>query len=380
MVFEWIKMLANIPYHLRLGKRSILFYALLVSLILFSSTTYAQKKSNPSLSPINIDSLSADDKILFELYKDTFDIELQNFLVAFRRADLKLDTTISEIDKRSHVEIGVDFVSRVLINGREQGLNGVVFLPYVGYYHKTGLYALVTTNFYTDKAITQHATVPVTILSAGYQHNFFKIWSVGASYSRIFISYGSVVSRSLLNNTFTVNTGVNIWRRFIFEASFYIDWSSLRNRDAFEERAIGFATSLHKEFILRKFIGAKIFTISPGVTAYFATDNLAFVRQRAVAEQVHNPLSLYTTGIAHFFGFVDIEPSISFDWRIWNLDIFASAGVAIPFNTFNYNTNTRVDNPKVYSPYAGAGLKYLFAVERLKKHRDVKNQVGAFNQ
>ena len=372
-------MLTNIPFPFRLVKPGFLFYALFL-LVFYVTPASAQKKTDTSPPSVNLDSLSENDKILFEMYKDTFDIELQNFLAAFRVADLKIDTTISEMDKKSHVEIGVDFVSRVLINGREQGLNGVVFLPCVGYYHKTGLYALLTSNFYTDKAITQYATVPVNILSAGYQHDFFKIWSVDASYSRIFISYGSVVSRSLLNNTFTVNTGVNIWRRLIFEASFYIDWSSLRNRDAFEERAIGFATSIHKEFILRKFIGAKIFTISPGVTAYFATDNLAFVRQRAVAEQVHNPLSLYTTGIAHFFGFVDIEPYISFDWRIRNLDIFTSATVAIPFNTFNYNTNIRIDNPKEYRPYVSAGLKYLFAVKRFKKHSATNNQAGNINR
>ena len=62
----------------------------------------------------NIDSLRADDRLLFEQYKDSFDAQLLDFMLTFSG----LDTSLADMDRRSHVEVGFDFASKVLVNGR----------------------------------------------------------------------------------------------------------------------------------------------------------------------------------------------------------------------------------------------------------------------
>jgi len=160
-----------------------------------------------------------------------------------------------------------------------------------------------------------------------------------------------------------------MYKRLILSAALYVDFTAARIRSlpAFDRRSVEIALSLRKDFVLYKFIGAKVFTITPAFNVYFATDNLAFVRQRTAAEQKHGALGQYTTAIDNFFGFVDMEPSLTVDWRIRNFDISVTPVLAIPFNQFDYTSNTRVENPKQYRFYVHAGVKYLFNVKPLRK-------------
>lgn len=338
--------------------------------ILLSVPVSGQKINPGTVVPLRLDSLSDEDLALFEEYKDSFQNDLKDFMEVFNRQNKGgRDTTVSYMDRRSHAELGLDFQSRMLINGRTSGLSGVGFFPSVSYLHKYGLFASLATGFFTDKKIRKASPVPLIVPSAGFQRILFNRWMLGAGYSRVFLTYGSERSKKLLNNNISINTGVDVWKRLIFSASFNFTWSSLRARriPAFEKRSMLFSLMARKEFLLYRFIGARVFTITPAFVMAFSTDNLAFIRERTAAEQELLGLSRFTVGIDHFFGLVDVEPSLTLSWRIPWLEITAMPAIAIPFHTFDYNTSTRITQPGQYNFYIQAGIRYYLAIDRKKK-------------
>ncbi|HWB62777.1 MAG TPA: hypothetical protein VG603_04640, partial [Chitinophagales bacterium] len=342
-------------------------YMLLVGLLL---CVWLHGQTPAMYPPVNLDSLSPEDKLLLETYKDSFDTELEEFLGAVGdKKFYKFDTTVYNMDHSSHCEVGVGFASRILINGRDVDVKGVGFYPVGEYIHKTGFYVGAGMSFYTDSTLAHAAPVPSAVLTAGYSHLFFKRWLLGASYAHTFINYGSTDSRTLLSNNFTLATAVDMWKRLVLTAAFGVDFSGIKDKSApgFEKRSYDVALTLRKDFVIYKFIGAKVFTITPAFAAYFATDNMAFIRERSVAEQQLTGLGRFTIAIDHFFGFVNMEPSLTLDWRIRNLDIMVMPALAIPFNTFDYTINQRVHNPKEYRFYVDAGIKYLFCIKKKAK-------------
>jgi len=352
------------------GSAGALLFALFLTLPAHVS---AQNTSDTIPLFISFDSLSLDDKALMDKYKDVFENDLEDFLDIFNTSPKsKIDTTVYDMDRSSHVEIGLDFISRNLINGRITGISGVAFNPSVSYYHKTGLYFGISTGFYTDPAIVKVTAVPLVALSAGYQHTFFKRWFIGLGYSHNFVTYGGTVSRRLLDNTLSLSTSVDIWKHIVLGASGDIYWSSIHSRvlPEAEKFSSEIALSVRKEFFIYKFIGAKVFTITPALNFYFGNDNRAFAKQLGTSEVKGDSVTRknVTKIISNnYFGFLDIEPSVMLDWRIRNLDIYATPTLAIPFNTLNTKTDVRTLNPKIYSFYIQAGIKYLFCVKPKKK-------------
>jgi hypothetical protein len=325
----------------------------------------------------NIDSLSADDRLLFNQYKDSFDAQLLDFMFTFSG----LDTSVADMDRRSHVEVGLDFASKVLVNGRYCILTdyrsvsdnklhyyyqkGVEFFPSLTYFHKTGLYFGLSATFYTDTFITRKTDVPIILPTAGFQRTFFKRWTVGAGYTRAFLTYGSAVSRRLMDNTFSLNTGIDIWKKLIFSAGISAYWSSLHSRllPSDEKRSVEITLTLKKEFLIYHFLGAKIFSIVPAINAYVASDNRSYVRAAQIADGAKDSV-IQKAGISNFFGFLDLEPSLLLDWRIRNLDIYVLPTLAIPFYVYDEQTSMRVENPHFYRFYMQAGIKYLFAAKK----------------
>jgi hypothetical protein len=323
---------------------------------------------------INFDSLSLDDKALLYKYKDVFEDDLHDFLDIFADSSKsKIDTTVYDMDRSSHVEVGLDFVSRNLINGRITGISGVSFNPFISYYHKTGLYFSISPGFYTDPAIVKATDVPLINLAAGYQHTFFKRWFLTVGYSRNFVTYGSTISRNLLDNTLSFATSADIWKHIILGGSADIYWSSIHGRSLPQSETFSsqIVLTVKKEFFVYKFIGAKVFTITPALNFYFGNDNRAFAKQLGSSEVKGDSATKkeITKIIANnYFGFLDIEPSVMVDWRIRNFDIYATPTLAIPFNTLNTKTDKRPLNPKIYRFYIQAGIKYLFCVKKKRKN------------
>lgn len=346
---------------------------LAVFIMLAGSSVYGQSESNANFKPINLDSLSEEQKALLIEYKDSFEDDLHNVLDVFYGAEKKrFDTTVYDMDRSSHVEIGLDFVSSNLINGRTTGISGVAFYPSITYIHKTGFYFALAPGFYTDRSVVKATAVPLISLSAGFQRTFFKRWFLGVGYSHNFITYGGTVSRRLLNNSLSFSTSVDVWKHLILGGSACIYWSSVHSRllpEAFKFSAEVILT-IRKEFIIYKFIGAKVFTIAPALNFYLGYDNMAFARQLGASEVKADSTTkkqITKVVVNKYFGFLDIEPSVTLDWRIRNFDISVVPTLAIPFNTLNTQTNTRVFNPKVYRFYVQAGVRYLFHVKKNKR-------------
>jgi hypothetical protein len=322
----------------------------------------------------DLHNLNPVDSALLQLYKDSFQTDLMDILDFLNGPEIKKrDTTVYNMDRSSHAEVSLGFVSRNLVYGRDMGISGPGFFPSTTYYHKYGFFVGLTLAFYTNQSIATATPVPATVPYAGFQRTFFRRWFLGVAYSRTFLGYGSVESRNMLVNDFSFSTSVDLWKRLILGFSAYIDWSSLnlprKVLPGFEKRSYEVPVSLRKEFLIYHCLGAKVFTITPILTAYFATDNFAFIRQRAVAEETGGTLAVYTPNVDHFFGFADIEPSLHIDWRIRNVEIYVLPALAIPFNVFDYQTSSRVTNPHMYEFYVQAGVKYLFHLNKVLKKK-----------
>ncbi|MDB5281299.1 MAG: hypothetical protein JWO06_374 [Bacteroidota bacterium] len=348
----------------------------MITFVVASCCTKVSAQAHKDAMPprINLDSLSPEDQALLLLYKDSFNQDVQDFLFVLNDSKRKpFDTTVYNMDKSSHVEVSLDFTSRILSNGRDVGVKGVFFAPSLAYFHKSGWYLGTSLGFYTDKSITKLSPVPLAVIATGYQHMFFRRWFISAGFSRSVTTYGNKVSRSLLVNNVSVSTAVDMWKHLIIGGGVYFNWSTVRlSRVAllsFETHSVEIAVSLRKEFIIYKFIGAKVFTITPAITAYFGNDNQVFgLQQRTKGDSSETRALLkFARQIKTFFGVLDVEPSLTIDWRIRNLDIFATPILAIPFNTFDTTSGNRTSNPKEYRFYVQAGIKYLFNVKKKKR-------------
>ncbi|MFN8287279.1 MAG: hypothetical protein U0V74_11020 [Chitinophagales bacterium] len=307
-----------------------------------------------------LDTLSAEDLALLEEYKDSFDLELEDFkmlLKDYRKR--QIDTSVSQLNRASHMEIGMDFVSRLLSNGRSSGLKGVAFYPSALYYHKLGFYAVAGLGFMTDSSISHSAAVPLLFISPGFSRLFFNKWQLNVGYTRSILFYGTSLQKNTLNNTISLYNSFDFWHYIELCAGVQGSWSSdKRTRLLAERYSVSIMLALKHDFHFFNFIGSKVFTLTPRINFLFGHDNSTFLVQ-----------GLFRPRIAHqyYFGFLNVEPSLSADWRIRNLDIYASFQLAIPFNEFDSDNKQRVLNPKHYYPYAEAGVKYLFRIKKKVK-------------
>lgn len=337
---------------------------------------------------ISLDSLSDEDMALLEEYKDSFMAEVKEIKSAMLFKKLKpIDTTVALMNRSSHVEIGLDFASRVLSNGRDAGINGVAFYPSAMYYHKTGLYLSLSMAFFTDSTIRHSAKVPIVFLSPGFYRTFYKRWTLGLSYTRSFVTYGNDFQRGLLNNTISLYNSFNFWNYLTVSFCGAISWSSnLNNRHVVLGKRITYrlltqklgegytgniAISLRKDFSFYNVIGAKVFTLSPELNFLFGRDNNAFLQKQYISGQNQVVDSTYRLAYDNLFGFLDLEPGLIADWRIRNLEIYAAFHCAIPFNEFVEEKGVagRITNPHHYYPYAEAGIKYLFRVAPVRRKK-----------
>jgi len=359
------------------------FYILVMLLAVQAPGLRAQVLSDSLPKILNLDSLSADDQELLSQYQDSFKNDFYTVLDVFNiNGKPKEDTSVFDMDRSSHAEVGLDFVSRELINGRIIALNttkgrlislsGVGFYPAIAYYHKTGLFVSLSTTFYTDSALAHATSIPVISPSAGFSHTFFRRWFLSTSYVRNFNTYGSAESRILLNNEMSFTSSIDIWKRIIFSSTLYVYWSSdhAANVPADEKSSVEILLTLKKDFRITRFIGATEFTITPAMNFYFANDNRTYVSALGVSDvKKDNKKDTIqkTENTNDFFGFLDLEPSVTLDWRIRNLDINFAPVLAIPFNVFAPLRDKRFLNPKIYRFYVQAGIKYYFCVKSKKK-------------
>ncbi len=343
----------------------------------------AMAKDSTLRKPFSLDSLSDEDLALLEEYQDSFMREVNEIKSAIgitRKAYKPIDSTVAQMNRTSHVEIGLDVCGPILSNGRSSGLTGPVFYPSAMYYHKWGLYAALSMGFFTDSTIRTRAMVPLVAVSPGFSRTFFNKWSVALGYSRSFVFYVNDVQKGMLNNNISLSTGFDFWRYISLSVSAGISWSSnLRSKkyvsvllkkvsyrtitiDAGQAYSANIGITLRKDFSFYNVLGAKVFTISPELFFLFGNDNSTLITR-----SVNRTQGLLTSD--KFFGFLDLEPGLTLNWRIRNVEVFGAFHCGIPFNEYDTDKLMRVKNPKEYYPYGQGGIKYLF---RIKKKERVK--------
>jgi len=347
-----------------------------IILFLFASNFAAASNADSTkYSILSLDSLSDEDLALLEEYKDSFLLEVKEIKNAMGYKKRKpIDTTVALMNTLSHAEIGLNVAGPILSNGRNSGLTGAVFTPTVMYYHKTGLYAAFGMNFFTDSAMRASAKVPSLFISTGFYRTFFMRWAVGLSYSRNFIFYGNDVQKGMLNNSISLYNSFDFWRYLTISVNAGVTWSSnlyskkyIRvglhkvlyktiTTDAGQGYAASIAIDLRKDFCFYNIIGAKALTVTPNIYFLFGRDNATLITRSL---RKGSPITS-----DKFFGFLDVEPGLTIDWRIRNLEIFASFHCAIPFNEYDTDKGVRVKNPYEYYPYGEGGVKYLFRIKK----------------
>ena len=356
-------------------------HLLLIATLLFCACSFGQKvnqyavldsvrkEQNLSLSAIKIsqppkhtvDSL----KDLYKDVKDSMRDEVHDYV----------DSLMDHMDKCSHFELGFDFASRQLIDGRSGPAYSVVGSPTLKYIHKSGFYAIFNTDEY--KLIYKQASIqkrPPRIdtstinniesdltLTAGFSKTFWGKWDLDASLDHTFIFYGK--DKTYLSNSFNLTNSFDFWSYISVDLYYNILFGGSSNTPASEKKYSNIITAgISHDFKIYRFLGSKVFTITPEFLVDAGNDN--YVRNRLLARNQNGGLDIIKPATDNFFGLLNIEGSINIDYRIKNLDIYVDPRVAVPFNVVPFNAT----NPSAYRNntttgpifYVTAGVKYLF--------------------
>ncbi len=283
------------------------------------------------------------------------------------------DSVMDHMDKCSHFELGFDFASRQLIYGRKGPAYGVEGLPNLKYMNWTGIYGQFNTDDY--KLVYQQAKVArkplmvdtVTtdkiendiILTLGFARTFYEWRDLDAYLNHTFIFYGS--DRNYLATTFNLNNSVNFFDYITFDVYYSLYFGG--PAPAKEKKYSNVLTfGLSHDFKIYRFIGAKVFTITPEFLTDVGNDN--YVRNRLLARDENGGLTLTKPAVDNFFGLLNLEAGLNFDYRIKNLQIYIDPRLAIPFNvvptTATSTAPYRNNDPDKPLFYVTAGIKYLF--------------------
>ena len=169
--------------------------ALLVFLLLVSAAT-AQVGRRDSLS-VSKDSVTLNSLETFFTHEDSLDIfDLIDSLV-------KLES----IKTRSQMAVRLGYNSNIVADNRTFNISQFGLAPGVSYYHKTGLYADVTTYWSQE----YKPNLYLTVASAGYLHTVNKWYSLLAEYSHYFYYQPS---DSTLSVPYTNNIGLSNYFEF----------------------------------------------------------------------------------------------------------------------------------------------------------------------
>jgi len=270
----------------------------------------------------------------------------------------KIDHLLDRVDRASHVEISTDILSKNYIAGRPSNIKGPVIAPGIAFFHRVGPYVYLSTQQYTDARLKSVA-IPELDFGLGFQRELVENWFFDISYGHAFLNYGGNATRKLLSNNFSVATSYNFFD--YITAAVYYDalFGGTKKTPVAEKHANQLGFALEHDFYLYHFIGARRFTITPSAMVNFGSDNFLYLRNRGVSEQGSGKLDLSTIQQT-FWGLLDVEAAVNFDYRIKNLEVYASPIFAMPFNVPNASNATIRDKTGKPSIYANVGIKYLF--------------------
>jgi hypothetical protein len=304
----------------------------------------------------------------------------------------RVDSVIQHFDRWSHLELGVDLLSRQVFNGRTAGVSPS-FFPSLTYRHYVGLYASAGFSGYFDTTSSQsrrgrpgttnNQLYPSMEFTIGFSRTLFNSLDIDLFYNRsvnLFTSQfqiggvrENISTKNLLANTMGIYVGYDFFDYIKLAASYnYVFGSfSYATTDAatitkiekqlaplnYLTKAHLVNVSLSKDFRFYHFLGAKIFSVIPQLDLGLGSDAVASALNRQRGANQNSAVD--TTGKS-YTGLLALDASLTLDYRIKNLEISLAPRLALPFNTYNYQLQKRESGLGTPVFYVSVGVKYIF--------------------
>lgn len=252
----------------------------------------------------------------FRLFLFLFFLATNPNFVAAQADSNEPDEPIEEVDnsEKSYVLVGLSYDSKVLFQGRTDGIEQFGMTPNVVYQHKKGFNASYSANFWSAEA-TQPS---LHNLGVGWDFDLSDSWSLSLNYARWFLGNGDVADVSALNNYASVDVSFapSTWS---FSASPSVNFGS--------SAALALNFSVTKFFIFRKiFSDNDRFLIMPTITTTVASDN-RFSASKAALKRLKKGLT------AQSFNATIYEITLPVKYRLNdNLSFGATFHYAVPLN------------------------------------------------
>jgi hypothetical protein len=287
------------------------------------------------------------------------------------------DSIMYHMDNSSHLELALDMSSNQMITGRRGPAYGMVGSPSFKYQHKSGFYGSLGTDVYkldykqlgTKRRTGIYDTSAISkietdvILAIGFQKTFWETWDLDASLDHTFINYGN--DRNYLASTVNINNSIDFWGYITANVYYSLLFGGSSKTASYDKKYSNILSfELLHDFKIYRFLGSKVFTISPQLSSDVGNDN--FTRNRIRARNANGGLSdqINAALADNFFGLLNLEGSLNMDYRIQHLDIYVDPRIAFPFNVVPLTATSAAPYRRNQTSqplfYINVGIKYLF--------------------
>jgi hypothetical protein len=254
----------------------------------------------------------------------------------------------------SNIKVGISYSSEALSSGRNFNVPQFALSPSVGYYHKSGIHAIVDGTLLGSSS----PSYTLTTISIGYLSTGMSAWGYGFDYSRnIFNPDSAGLIKNVLSASGTFSRG-------LFSAS--AQYSYLFENETAHRVLLGINAVLTKDS-LGHFVQSINF--SPGVFFTLGTSNVPFVaftkdqflkgtgytwkewkarRQRARSRTATSSQNLQ-------FGLMNIDLTLPFTASFKNFQVGVSYTYAIP-----EKLSEEVDSDIKPTGYLSLSIAYTF--------------------
>jgi hypothetical protein len=191
------------------------------------------------------------------------------------------DSTVVDNSDKSYVSVGLSYDSKVLFQGRTDGIDQFGMSPSVVYQHKKGFNASYSANFWSAEALQPS----LHNLGVGWDFEISDTWNFSLNYARWFLGNGDATDASALNNyaSLDLSFAPGSWS---FSAAPSVNFGSTA--------ALALNFSATKFFIFKKiFNDNDRIIILPTISTTIASDN-RFSASKATLKRLKKGLTAQT--------------------------------------------------------------------------------------
>jgi hypothetical protein len=252
----------------------------------------------------------------------------------------------------SQLAVRLAYNSNVLSAGRTLGIDQFGLAPGLSYYHKSGLFADVSSYWSNDFEPNYY----LTILSVGYMHLLSKKLSVIAGYDRYFYNFGDDAFISY-KNTLSLSPYMDFKH-----ASFRADYAFFFG----DQTAHRITPSVNLKLTKRNFLGIEKIRFNPGAQILFGNETFTNIEIRfpeTLMEAVQNYRKYGT-----YYKIVAIEKKV-----FGTMNYAISAPVIVSHKNWNFTFTYVYNIPKALpgetltlkeSAYLAASITYFIDLKR----------------